>query len=116
MASEHHLQGVWLNLLINGFDVLSDSGGGEMRITTKHQGNEIRVIVSDNGDGIPPEAIKRIFEPFYTTKAPGRGTGLGLSVCHRIVKQHGGHIMVDSQIGKGTEFTVVMPIIAPNRT
>ena len=116
MASEHHLQGVWLNLLINGFDVLTDSGGGEMRITTKQQGNEIRVIVSDNGDGIPPEAIKRIFEPFYTTKAPGHGTGLGLSVCHRIVKQHGGHIMVDSKIGNGTEFTVVMPIIAPNRS
>jgi signal transduction histidine kinase len=65
--------------------------------------------VADNGKGVPAERLTRIFEPFYTTKAPGRGTGLGLSVSHRIVKQHGGHIRVESQVGAGSTFTVIIP-------
>lgn len=109
LASHDHLQGVWLNLLLNAVDAI-DSPNGEIRVITRRTGHEIRVIISDNGKGIPPERISRIFEPFYTTKSPGRGTGLGLSVCHRIIKQHGGHILVDSQLGSGTEFTVVLPI------
>jgi two-component system NtrC family sensor kinase len=74
------------------------------------QNNEVRVIFMDNGKGIPSEKLNRIFEPFYTTKAPGRGTGLGLSLCHRIIKQHGGSIHVDSEVGVGTIFTVALPI------
>ncbi len=109
MASQDHLQGVWLNLLTNALDAL-DSGPSEIRILTRLQGNEVRVMVSDSGKGIPPDRLSRIFEPFYTTKAPGRGTGLGLSVCHRVIKQHGGRILVDSQIGMGTQFTVILPI------
>jgi two-component system NtrC family sensor kinase len=109
LASHDHLQGVWLNLLLNAVDAIDDQPG-EVRVTTGRQGNEVRVTVADNGHGIPAGRISRIFEPFYTTKEPGRGTGLGLSVCHRIVKQHGGHMQVDSQVGKGTEFTVVLPL------
>jgi two-component system, NtrC family, sensor kinase len=109
LASRDHLQGVWLNLLLNAVDAIDDQQG-EIRVSTYRQGNEIRVSVADNGQGIPPGRIPRIFEPFYTTKEPGRGTGLGLSVCHRIVKQHGGHMLVDSKIGMGTEFTVVLPL------
>lgn len=109
LASHDHLEGVWLNLMLNAVDAI-DTGPGNIHVTTRRVGNEIRTSIVDNGKGIPPERISRIFEPFYTTKAPGRGTGLGLSVCHRIVKQHGGHILVDSQIGVGTEFTVVLPI------
>jgi two-component system, NtrC family, sensor kinase len=108
-ASHDHLQGVWLNLLMNAVDAIDDQQG-EVRVTTSRHGNEARVTVADNGRGIPPGRISRIFEPFFTTKEPGRGTGLGLSVCHRIVKQHGGHMLVDSQIGRGTEFTVVLPL------
>jgi two-component system NtrC family sensor kinase len=112
-ASANHLQGVWLNLLINAMDAL-ENGQGTIRINTMQNGNNIQVKVVDTGKGIPAERMSRIFEPFYTTKAPNRGTGLGLSVCHRIVKQHGGHILVDSHVDVGTEFTVVLPIAAPN--
>lgn len=108
-ASANHLQGVWLNLIINGIDAI-DKQGGKIKVSTFRQGNDIRVCVSDNGQGISPDALKRIFEPFYTTKDPDRGTGLGLSVCHRVIKQHGGLILVDSQVGKGTTFTVVLPM------
>jgi len=109
LASYDHLQGVWLNLLLNAVDAIDDDVG-KINVVTKKFGNEIRVTIADTGKGIPQERISRIFEPFYTTKEPGRGTGLGLSVCHRMIKQHGGHILVDSQIGSGTEFTVILPI------
>ena len=112
-ASANHLQGVWLNLMINAMDSL-ENGQGTIRINTLQNGNNILVKVVDTGKGIPAERMSRIFEPFYTTKAPNRGTGLGLSVCHRIVKQHGGHILVDSHVDVGTEFTIVLPIAAPN--
>ena len=107
-ASQDHLQSVWLNLLLNSLDSL-DKKPGEVKITTKYTNNEIHVSVADNGKGISPENLTRVFEPFYTTKAPGRGTGLGLSVSHRIVKQHGGYIQVESQVGVGSIFTVVIP-------
>ncbi len=109
IASQDHLQGVWLNLLTNAMDSL-ESDRREIRIETKQQGNEVFVIVADTGKGITPENLSRIFEPFYTTKAPGQGTGLGLSVCHRIIKQHGGRILVDSQPSVGTKFTIILPV------
>lgn len=108
-ASPDHLQGVWLNLLSNAMDSFH-STSGEIQLSTRQVGNEIHVIVADNGEGIPPEKLARIFEPFYTTKAPGHGTGLGLAVCQRIIKQHGGRILVDSQPGNGTQFTVILPV------
>jgi two-component system NtrC family sensor kinase len=109
LASQDHLQGVWINLLSNAIDAL-ENGTRDLRISTRQQGGEVRVIISDTGKGIPPERLSRIFEPFYTTKGPGRGTGLGLSVCHRVIKQHGGRILVDSQLGVGTQFTVILPV------
>lgn len=112
-ASANHLQGVWMNLMINAMDSL-ENGQGTIRINTLQNGNNILVKVADTGKGIPADRMSRIFEPFYTTKAPNRGTGLGLSVCHRIVKQHGGHILVDSHVDVGTEFTVVLPIAVTN--
>lgn len=108
LVSQDHLQSVWLNLLLNAIDAI-DKIPGKIRVTTQKVGDEIHVSVADNGKGIAPERLTRIFEPFYTTKEPGRGTGLGLSVCHRIVKQHGGHIRVESQVGIGSEFTVILP-------
>ncbi len=109
LASSDHLQGVWLNLLLNALDAF-EGIPGEIRITTGQQNEYIQVVFEDTGKGIPAEYLPRIFEPFFTTKSPGRGTGLGLSVCHQIVKQHGGTILVDSKPGKGTTFTVVLPI------
>jgi two-component system NtrC family sensor kinase len=109
LASENHLQSVWLNLLLNAFDAM-DKDPAEVKVTTRKAGDSIFVTVTDNGKGIPADRLTRIFEPFYTTKAPGRGTGLGLSVSHRIVKQHGGHIRVESKVGIGSEFTVILPV------
>jgi two-component system NtrC family sensor kinase len=109
MASADHLQGVWLNIILNAMDA-TERGQANIRVTTSLQGSEIRIMIVDQGKGISQENLKRIFEPFYTTKEPGRGTGLGLSVCHRIVKQHGGHVLVDSKIDQGTTFTVVLPV------
>jgi len=97
-------------MILNAFDAV-DQERGEIGITTRYQSNKFHVIISDNGKGIPQERLTHIFEPFYTTKAPGRGTGLGLSVCHRIVKQHGGYIQVESQVNKGTRFTIILPAI-----
>lgn len=108
-ASPDHLQGVWLNLVTNAMDSIEDISG-EVRVKTGQIENEIYVTVADNGKGIPADKLGRIFEPFYTTKAPGHGTGLGLPVCQRIIKQHGGRILVDSQPGDGAMFTVILPV------
>jgi two-component system NtrC family sensor kinase len=112
-ASPDHLQGVWLNLLSNALDAFGDhlppDRQPEIQVKTYTIEDEVCVLIADNGDGIPPEKLGRIFEPFYTTKAPGRGTGLGLSVCQRIVQQHGGRILVESQPGAGARFTVLLP-------
>jgi two-component system NtrC family sensor kinase len=110
MASEDHLQSVWMNLISNAIDAVEENENREIQITSAQQGNEVRITVSDNGKGIPQEKIGRIFEPFYTTKSPGHGTGLGLSLCHRMIKQHGGNINVDSQLGVGTIFSVTLPV------
>jgi two-component system NtrC family sensor kinase len=109
LASQDHLQSVWLNLLLNAIDSL-DKSPSEIKIASRRAAHEIYISVTDNGKGIPPDRLTRIFEPFYTTKAAGRGTGLGLSVSHRIVKQHGGRIGVESQLGAGSTFTVVLPL------
>ena len=109
LASQDHLQSVWLNLLLNAIDSL-DKSPAEIKILSRKVGSEIHVQVSDNGKGIPADRLTRIFEPFYTTKAAGRGTGLGLSVSHRIVKQHNGRIAVESQVGSGSVFTVMLPV------
>lgn len=109
LASSNNLQGVWLNLIMNAMDSIEKTKG-QIRIRSYLQGNEIRVSITDTGHGIAKENINRIFEPFFTTKETNKGTGLGLSICHRVVKQHGGNITVDSQVGKGSTFTVVLPI------
>jgi len=109
-GNRENLQGVWVNMLLNAMDALYP-GRGVISITSSYINREFRVVIADNGQGIPPEKLSHIFEPFYTTKQPGKGTGLGLSICHRTIKQHGGSINVDSQIGKGTTFTIVLPLI-----
>lgn len=108
-ASKDHLQVVWVNLLANAMDAMGE-GNHEIKIETSLHSNKVQIIFTDTGKGIPSENLPRIFEPFYTNKAAGQGTGLGLSVCHRIIKQHGGAIHVGSQLGKGTQFTIHLPL------
>jgi two-component system, NtrC family, sensor kinase len=104
----NQLQQVFLNLSLNACE--SMPRGGLLVITTETREGEVAVSFSDTGAGIRQEDLERIFEPFFTTKPVGEGTGLGLSVTYGIVKQHGGTLGVKSAIGKGTTFTVTLPI------
>jgi PAS domain S-box-containing protein len=99
------LQQVFLNLVINAADAMPD--GGALRVTLwSPDARHVEVRLADTGTGIPPDDLKQIFEPFYTTKERGRGTGLGLIVARAIISEHHGVISVESELGKGTEFTV----------
>ena len=97
---------VLLNLLLNAMQAIDNDG--KVSVSVKARGNAAVVEVTDNGRGIPPEQLPHIFRPFYTTK--GDGTGLGLSLAHRIVEDHQGRIDVTSVIGSGTTFAVVLPL------
>jgi signal transduction histidine kinase len=111
-ASWQHLQSVWLNLLINARDALQESEEErKVDVITRldPEGDSIQVLVEDNGRGMTEAEQAHIFEPFYTTKAPGQGTGLGLATSHRIIEQHGGEINVLSERGKGTIFVIRLP-------
>ncbi|MDD5758668.1 MAG: ATP-binding protein [Desulfobulbaceae bacterium] len=99
---------VFLNLLINAAQAIE--GEGAITVRTWSDDLNVYVSVSDTGRGIPPELLPRIFEPFFTTKEIGKGTGLGLSISYGVVKKHGGSIRVESEVGKGSAFTVVLPI------
>lgn len=113
VASWEHLKSVWLNLILNARDALQERPSPR-RITLITRLDETRqhvqVLVRDNGKGISPAESAHIFEPFYTTKDPGKGTGLGLATCHRIIEQHGGDINVVSAVGEGATFIVHLPI------
>jgi signal transduction histidine kinase/DNA-binding response OmpR family regulator/GAF domain-containing protein len=110
-ASPDHLHVVWLNLLLNARDAVQEAEReGWIRISSYQRDDRFVVRVADNGVGIPVDEINRIYDPFFTTKPPGKGTGLGLFTCYRTVQRHGGEISVDSQVGIGTSFDVALPI------
>jgi signal transduction histidine kinase len=102
------LNQVFMNLLSNAFHAIKDKG--DVWIRTRHRDGTVEVEVEDNGAGISRENLKRIFEPFYTTKPVGQGTGLGLSISYGIIEQHHGKIQVASTPQKGTIFTVRLPV------
>ncbi len=114
------LQQVFTNLMLNAQHAMPQ--GGELRLTTRlaprlgEFSGCVEVIVEDSGSGIESEHINKIFEPFFTTKEKGRGTGLGLSISYGIIKEHGGDITVQSEPGKGTRFTVVLPLESTTTT
>ncbi len=102
------LQQVFTNLILNAVQAMP--GGGTLVIRTRLNGQMLEAEFSDSGTGIDPENLHRIFEPFFTTKPVGEGTGLGLSVSYGIIKHHGGDIRVTSEPGKGSTFTVFLPM------
>lgn len=108
IASHDQLQGVWINLLLNAIDAL-DKPDGEISISSRYTGGQFQVSIMDNGKGIDADHLPRVFEPFFTTKSPGRGTGLGLSVSLRVIKYHGGDMVVESQPDSWTRFRVTLP-------
>lgn len=104
------LQQVFMNLFMNAIKAMPD--GGTLTISMTPGEYEVTVCVRDTGHGILPSDIPRIFDPFYTTSPVGKGTGLGLSICYSIVKQHLGSIGAESIEGKGSVFTVMLPIVS----
>jgi signal transduction histidine kinase len=100
---------VFMNLLTNAAQALTGRDGATITISTRAVGEKIEVRIGDNGPGIPPDVEPRIFDPFFTTKDVGEGTGLGLAIVHELVERHGGEIFVETEVGKGTTFTVRMP-------
>jgi two-component system, NtrC family, sensor kinase len=106
------LNQVFLNLLVNAGQ--SIEANGTITIATGTEGEEVWIRIEDTGCGIPPEHLNRMFEPFFTTKPVGQGTGLGLSVSYAIVRKHGGRIDVESEVGRGTRFTVRLPVRRPH--
>jgi two-component system NtrC family sensor kinase len=99
---------VVMNLLVNAAHAIGQKG--TVTVATRRDGSWAKIVVADTGKGIPSENMKRIFEPFFTTKEVGKGTGLGLAISLDIIKKHGGDIMVESEPGKGSTFTVRLPL------
>jgi two-component system NtrC family sensor kinase len=113
MADEHQIQQVLLNIVNNARQAIEahqPQPDGRIKISTEVCEPNVRVIVQDNGPGIPEENLRRIFDPFFTTKGVGKGTGLGLSLCYGIIKEHGGSIKPLSRPGKGATFIIELPI------
>jgi signal transduction histidine kinase len=104
------LNQVFLNLLLNALDAVQKGGRIQVRAGSDADRGFVSVDVTDNGSGIPAHVIGSIFDPFFTTKATGQGTGLGLSMSRSIVRQHGGEIRVQSAVGAGTTFSVLLPV------
>ncbi|MFL5418939.1 MAG: ATP-binding protein [Myxococcales bacterium] len=108
-GDEMRLGQVFLNLLVNAGQALAGRADARVRITTERAGNEVRVMVADNGPGIPAADQRRIFDAFFTTKRESAGSGLGLTISREIVTQHGGELTVESEEGKGSRFIVKLP-------
>ena len=109
------LNQVFLNLLVNAAHAIQDAGkdlaSGEIKISTALDGDTAVIRISDNGCGVPPEHLSKLYDPFFTTKEVGRGTGQGLAITHSIlVDKHGGDIGVKSRVGVGTEFVLRLPV------
>jgi len=111
LIDPNQIEQVFMNILINASQAMEN--GGELNIYTggDARGQTLFVRISDTGCGIPEKSLAKIFDPFFTTKE-NRGTGLGLSVSYGIIENHGGHIEVSSQEGKGTTFTIILPLKA----
>jgi signal transduction histidine kinase len=108
MGDPGALNQVWVNLLDNALRAVS--GSGQVRVATEREGDMALVSISDTGAGIKPEVMEKLFQPFFSTRAAGEGTGLGLALCRKIILAHGGQIQLTSELGKGTRCEVRLPL------
>jgi|GEM_PF-1505332 len=108
LADGGQIQQVIINLLTNSIQSIAQNG--EIMIKTTSKQDHVEISIADNGCGIPRKNLDKIFDPFFTTKEQGKGTGLGLSVCYGIIKRHNGSVEVESEVGKGTTFTIKLPV------
>ncbi len=118
LCSPSQINQVFLNLITNAAQAMESgadaaAGIGTITLTTRSDGTHVIAEVADTGKGIPADVMPKIFDPFFSTKEIGKGTGLGLSISYKIVQQHGGRIDVASEPGKGTRFTVTLPLTPP---
>src|SRR5262249_27343027 len=115
MANGNQVQQVLLNLLINGRQAMPQGGVIQIKLAYDADSQLVELVVRDHGTGMPPEVLHKIFDPFFSTKsgpdASGKGgTGLGLSMCRDIIEAHRGRIRVDSAVGRGTAFSIKLPV------
>jgi two-component system NtrC family sensor kinase len=107
-ADSNRLRQILMNLIMNAFQAMHE--GGALHVSTAMPDDRsVRIDIADTGEGIPPERLERIYEPFFTTKNPGEGTGLGLFIVRKIVDVMGGQLSVASRVGEGTTFTILLP-------
>ncbi len=108
-GDSNELQQVFLNIIVNARKAMPE--GGRLTVTTSvsEEDHAVRASISDTGGGIRPEIMDKIFDPFFTTREPGEGTGLGLSISYGIIKDHNGEIVVESRVGEGSTFSVILP-------
>ena len=112
MVDYQQIEQVFLNIILNAEQAMTETdGGGKLVIKTQKRKDCIRISFADNGPGIPAENLDKLFDPFFTTRGENGGTGLGLSVCHGIVTEHGGKIYARSRPGKGATFFVELPLM-----
>jgi len=109
LASRHKLLQVLVNLLLNARDACLATQG-RVRLEAWVAGEAVCLAVRDGGQGLPPGAEERIFDPFFTSKEPGKGRGLGLFFCHKVIEESGGRIEVSSRLGEGSCFQVFLPV------
>ncbi len=107
LAKTEEIQQIFLNLLTNSVQAME--GKGKLTISTQSQNGNVVVKIRDTGPGIPHKYLSKIYDPFFTTKEQGKGTGLGLNIVHQLVVKYGGHIDVSSSMGKGTTFSIMFP-------
>jgi signal transduction histidine kinase len=114
LLDEKKIKQVFMNLIMNAKHAIGDKG--KLSLSTGFEATDHKVLIkiADTGYGIEKKNLARIFDPFFTTKPTGEGTGLGLSVSYGIIKNHGGDILVDSKVGRGSTFTIVLPIVDLN--
>ncbi|MDB5098621.1 MAG: two-component system, NtrC family, sensor kinase [Cyanobacteria bacterium RYN_339] len=111
MGVNGQIQQVLMNLLINACQAMNDRPTmGHISIRTRGDGTNVYIEIADNGPGIPADVLPRIFEPYFSTKSPADGTGLGLPISKRICEKHGGSLVVASTVGQGTTFTITLPV------
>jgi len=111
MGSPTQLRQVFLNLIVNAADAIASTNRrGTLTLRTLITSSDmVQIDICDDGPGIPEENLSKIFDPFFTTKSVGQGTGMGLSICYRIIENHGGTIAVNSRVGKGSVITLILP-------
>ncbi|NNV06564.1 nitrogen regulation protein NR(II) [Geobacillus sp. C56-T2] len=110
VANAKQLKQVLLNMIRNSMEAIAEAGrtDGHIRLSLQATERYAQITIRDNGTGIPPDRLERLFQPFFTTKQ--KGTGLGLSVCKKIIEEHGGDIYVQSELGQGTTFILLLPL------